>query len=330
MTNSVASAPRSTTPPISGSGSPQALSDQALSDQTLSDQTLAAVCSEASAAPAFGFARCRGANMRSTSSSTSLTRGSSVITQFCPTVAETRPATCSALAPCRVTSKFASSLGKSRKPAIRATAARTSLSATRSKCWPVSAISSSATGTCQGAGRVCFSDLRSRMNKGLWAGKDDLAAQQGGILLGIEPSRSRARIARQPSRPGVDAGLKDIACERLLKVPLIRRSEGGAIGGLPAVKGFGKALHLLRHGEIAHAHFPQIGIEIAAKLVEKSLTKTAPGVGVAAEPAQQQHQVEHDQIEPTLYGVRYSVVGVKGRGSGLRHDRAIERADCAV
>ena len=44
----------------------------------------------------------------------------------------------------------------------------------------------------------------------------------------------RARIARQASRSVVDAdNLEDIACKRFLKVPLVGRIKSGEIGGLP-------------------------------------------------------------------------------------------------
>src|SRR5580700_5282004 len=322
MRNSVASAPRSTTPPMSGSGPFQLRCGR-------SEASSMASSSPALRATGGGG----GANNRSISSSTSLTSGSSVTTQFWPTVADIRPETCNPSAPCRVTSKLASSHGKSRKPTTRATAARTSLSATRSKCWPVSATSSIATGTCQGAG-ACLSALRSLMNKGLGTGKDDLAANERAVVLGIEPGHRRTRIARQLSGSGIVPCRKDIACQRLLKDPSVRRVEGGEISGLPAIEGFGKGLHPLRHRKIADPHFPQIGIEIAAKrieklLAEKYLAQPASGLRAVAEPMQEQHQVEHNQVEPAFDGIGNPVIGVKRDRTGLRHDGAIEGMDCA-
>ena len=81
------------------------------------------------------------------------------------------------------------------------------------------------------------------MNKGLGAGKDDLAAEKRAVVLGIEAGHHRARIVRQLSGSGIVPGRKDIACQRLLKDPLVRRRKGGKISGLAAVKGFGKGLH---------------------------------------------------------------------------------------
>src|SRR5580658_171814 len=337
MRNSVASAPRSTTPPMSGSGPFQLRCG------------LSESVSASSSSPALRATDGDGgANKRSMSSSTSLASGSSVTTQFCPTVADTRPETRNPSAPCRVTSKLASSLGKSRTPTSRATAIRTSLSATRSKCRPVSATSSIATGTCQGAG-ACLSALRSLifrfaivyvrsclrwlLGKSLGAGKDDLAADERAVVLGIEPGHRRARIARQLNGSTIVTRRKDIACQRLLKDPLVRRVEGGKIGGLAAIEGFGEGLHPFRHGKVADPHFPQIGIEIAAKRVEKLLTQkllaeVTPSLRPAVESVQQQHQMQHNQVEPTLDRVRNPVIGVKCHRTGLRHDDAIEGMDC--
>ncbi len=83
---------------------------------------------------------CGGTKTRSTVSSTSLASGSSVTTQFWPTVAETCPATCrpSIAAPRHVEIRFKPrQFAQSRRswPRPRATSA----SAVRSKCWPVSA-----------------------------------------------------------------------------------------------------------------------------------------------------------------------------------------------
>ena len=163
------------------------------------------------------------------------------------------------------------------------------------------------------------------MGKGLGAGKDDLAANERAVVLGIEPGHRRARIARQLSGSGVVTCRKDIACQRLLKDPLVRRSEGCKISGLPAVEGFGKGLYPFRHRKVADPHFPQIGIEIAAKrvekllaekrlaekrLAEKRLAEATPGLCPAAEPVQQQHQMEHNQVEPTFDRIRNPVIGV--------------------
>jgi hypothetical protein len=90
---------------------------------------------------------------------------------------------------------------------------------------------------------------------------------------------------------------------------------------LPAVEGFGKGLHPFRHRKVADPHFPQIGIEIAAKRVEKLLAEkrlaekrlagATPGLCPAAEPVQQQNQMEHNQVEPTFDRIRNPVIGVK-------------------
>ena len=114
---------------------------------------------------------------------------------------------------------------------------------------------------------------------------------------------------RKPHRAAVAGGVgKDIARERLLKLPLVGCGKSGEIGGLPAVKGLAEAAHPLRHRKIAHAHFPQIAVEIAAKHVEKLLADAAPGIGAAAEPVEQQHQMQHNQIEAALNRIGHPVV----------------------
>src|SRR5271154_2635143 len=257
--NSVAIAPRSRAPPISGSGSSHF-----------------ALRGSAFTSPSPGAGIACGTKTRSTASSTSWLRGSSVTTQLCPTVAKTTPVTRRPSAPCRVTSNFASRRGKSRKPAIRATSARTALSAARSKCPPVGAMSSIATGTRHG-GIADFCGLFSLMRNRLRARIDDLAAEQRTFVLLLEPLPRGARIARQPHCPAVVATriLEDIACQRLLKLPIVGCGQSGKIYRLPAVKGFREVPHLFRHSEIANAHLAQIVVEIAAKRVEQALSNAA-------------------------------------------------------
>ena len=169
--------------------------------------------------------------------------------------------------------------------------------------------------------------------KGLGAGKDDLAANERAVVLGIEPGHRRARIARQSSRSGLVTRRKDIACQRLLKVPLVRRVEGGKISGLPAVEGFGEGR--IRFGT-ARSPTP-----ISRKLASRSRQnasksswpragRAAPSLRPAAEPVQQQHQMQHNQVEPALDRIRNPVIGVKCHRTGLRHDGAIEGMDCTA
>ncbi len=96
--NSVATAPRSTTPSRNVSGG--------------SSGRRAACSVRRVGQPA----RRRGMKTRSTASSIWLSIGSSVTTQFCTTVAATRPATRKPSAPCRVRSKPASSRGSAASP----------------------------------------------------------------------------------------------------------------------------------------------------------------------------------------------------------------------
>ncbi len=136
-------------------------------------------------------------NGGSMSSVTSLASGSRLTTQVWPAVAETRPATCKPTRPWRVTSKLASKRGRSRKPAMRATAARVSASAARSKCCPSSGTSSSATGTCHGKGAL-FS--RSGIHESLRAWKDGPARDQEIFRLGVQLRSRRTHITRKRRR----------------------------------------------------------------------------------------------------------------------------------
>ncbi len=163
---------------------------------------------------------------------------------------------------------------------------------------------------------------------GLW--EDDFAAQQRTILLAFELAPRGADITSKPSRSRLGIRIfKDITLQHLLKLPLIRRSEGGKIDRLAPIKSFAEFAHSLRHREIANPHFAKIGVEVAAKRVEEPLPVPAPAI-VAAEPVDQQHQMKDNQIETALYRVRNAVAAVKGRQARLRHDRAIEVADAAI
>ena len=59
---------------------------------------------------------------------------------------------------------------------------------------------------------------------GIW--KNDLATPHGALILGLELLFRRSGVARQQRRSRVTAvDLEDIARQRLLKLPLLRRSE---------------------------------------------------------------------------------------------------------
>ena len=86
-------------------------------------------------------------------------------------------------------------------------------------------------------------DVRVIRDKGLGAGKGDLAAQRARRSSWASSLVDRrAHIARQVARLRASVACrKDIARQRLLKDPLVRRVKRRQIGGLPAVEGFGKA-----------------------------------------------------------------------------------------
>ena len=64
-------------------------------------------------------------------------------------------------------------------------------------------------------------------------------------------------------------------------------------------------------------------------VAETGLAKATRDIRRAAEPVQQQHQMQHNQVEPPLDRIRNPVIGVKWHRTGLRHDGAIEGMDCA-
>src|SRR5215467_11860758 len=108
---------------------------------------------------------------------------------------------------------------------------------------------------------------------GLRVGKINSAAQQGLLILELKSARHSTHVTRQAARSSSIHTVKDITRQRLLKLPPVRRIEGGKIGGLSSVKRFGKLPHSFWNGQIPDAHFPQIGVEIPAKMIEQVLAK---------------------------------------------------------
>ena len=124
----------------------------------------------------------------------SLSIGSSVTTQFCTTVAETRPTTRSPSAPCRVEIEASLEPRQRREARGLGDGRRASpSSATRSSCRPVSGMSATATGTLQGRlGRWLVSgSLAHRSRHRLRIGKIKLRARQRTAA----PARSSRRLA---------------------------------------------------------------------------------------------------------------------------------------
>src|SRR3984885_7162322 len=168
------------------------------------------------------------------------------------------------------------------------------------------------------------------MGNGLRLWKNDLAAEQSAVVLPLKLAQGGARIACEPHRPLIDIrAQKDIPCQRLLKLLLIGCGEGGKIGRLPSVKGFGETAHPFRYREVADAHLTQVVVEIAAKDVEKLLSEAACGAVNPAKPVEHKHEMKHDQIKTAFQRVRHPVAIVERRGARLRHDHAIEVADAA-
>ena len=216
---------------------------------------------------------------------------------------------------------------------MRAISARTSASATSAKCWPSSAISSTATGTCHGAG-VDFSDLCSGICKSLGVRKGDLATNEGALLLGIEFSPQRRAHNAQDGPLCRRCRPSGRYCVPALSQRPARSAASSAaeIGGLPAIKGLGEsaACAWVRQGRRRPS--PADCRRDRGKTCRKAAARGCLPAAVlrAGQPAQQQNQMQHNQIESALDRVGNSVIGVKGRQSCLRHDHAIERGDGAA
>jgi hypothetical protein len=124
--------------------------------------------------------------------------------------------------------------------------------------------------------------------------------------------------------------MEDIAAERILKLPVVRRRQSTQIRALTAVERFAEGPHPFRNREVTGTHFPQIGVKIAAKNIEQLLADPAHRTALTIEARQQEDDVKDDQVKPPLNRVGHPVIAVKRYAARLRHDRAIEVADAAI
>ena len=179
-------------------------------------------------------------------------------------------------APRRVSSKFSlepRQIAQARHARLSRRALRAS--GDQRECRPSSGMSSTATGTCHGIARR-LSDLCSGICKSLGVSERRPRHATGRPPPGHRvPRDSGARVTRKARPPALTPPSQDIARERVLKVPLVRRIERREIGGLPAIKGLAEAPHVLGNRKIADAHLAQIAVEVAAKRVEQPLPELA-------------------------------------------------------
>ena len=143
-------------------------------------------------------------------------------------------------------------------------------------------------------------------------------------------ARYSARVTRQTARLSPIHASKDITRQRLLKLLPVRRIKSSKIGSLSSIKRFGKLPHSFGNGQVPDAHFPEIGVEIAAKKIEQVLAKIAHGRPPAIEARQQQDHVQDDKVKAPVHGIGHAIADVKGRTARLCHDRAIEVVDLAI
>src|SRR4029079_14995908 len=106
--------------------------------------------------------------------------------------------------------------------------------------------------------------------------------------------------------------------ERLLKLLRAVRRERRAIGRLPAIEGLAETAHPLWHREVANPHLAQVVVEILAESVEELLPKALANprsslslghgaVSLPFQPAQEPHEMEHDQVKAALNRVGHAV-----------------------
>ena len=96
------------------------------------------------------------------------------------------------------------------------------------------------------------------------------------------------------------------------------------IGLDAAVKGLAEGPHPLRDGLVADAHLAQIVVHVLAEAVEQGLRQLRPALGDGPQPAQQQPEMQQQQVETAVNRIGHAQVPVKYGFSRLRHDHAID------
>ena len=86
--------------------------------------------------------------------------------------------------------------------------------------------------------------------------KGNFTAQERVFILILEGTQHRPRITRQAANTTPVHSVKDIAGERILKLPVVLRRKSGEISALAAIKRLSELPHPFRNCEVADAHLP--------------------------------------------------------------------------
>lgn len=135
------------------------------------------------------------------------------------------------------------------------------------------------------------------------------------------------RIGGKPSCAFDVPATIDILVERA-RQRLEALGQGPIVGGRSTVKGFSERLHALRNAQIADAHLAQVGVHVAAEMIEQSLPKSL--FGARPQLPKDHPQMQQNHIEAAIHRVRHPVRLIKRGLSRLRHDRAIDRFNGAA
>src|SRR6185369_340204 len=130
-------------------------------------------------------------------------------------------------------------------------------------------------------------------------------------------------------RLGAFSALKHISLQHLDQRLRIAGFQRPDIGGLPPIERLADAPHLLRDRQVADPHLAQVVVHVLAEQIENRLP---PGRAVRRiiEPPQQQNHVQQDHFKATVHRIGHPEMLVKGLGSRLCHDGAIERGNARV
>src|SRR3546814_9587269 len=84
------------------------------------------------------------------------------------------------------------------------------------------------------------------------------------------------------------------------------------------------ALHPLADAEVACPHLPQGAIHVLEERLLQLAGELLPLRKIPFQPAQHQHQVQHDGLEAAVEVVGHAEVPVQAGTARLRHDRSEE------
>jgi len=159
--------------------------------------------------------------------------------------------------------------------------------------------------------------------------KGELRALQ--LILSGNPPHAFAHVEGKPKRdPGLRSAGEYIALQGRSKSLILQCVQGCTIDSLPAIERLPNPSHGSRNRKIAHAYLTHVAIQVPAERIKQSLAEGAEGGRPSLEVPQNEDHVEHDHFQSAADRIRYPIELVKGGGSRLCHDRAIETRDGIV